>query len=318
VSEIGFGCGGTAGLLIRGTLDEATSVVKAALDAGITFFDTSPLYGAGKSETNLGRVLKDLGATPIVSTKVSLDGNELDDIERAVRSSIERSKQRLHRDRLDAVILHNRIAPVRNFPGRVLSINDVLGERGVADAFERLRDEGSVRAIGITGLGKTSSVMQAVSSRRFDFVQAYYNILNPSAGVEMPYALRVQDFDQVMTKAHGLGIGVVVIRALAAGALSEGTALHPLAKDYPSLALAELDADRVRARPFHYLIRPGQTLSQAAIRFTLANAATSSTLVGISDRRQLAEAVGCSDGEYLQGAELSRIFELYADLYQTA
>src|SRR4051812_36985568 len=95
VSEISFGCGGTGGLLIRGTLDEATSVVKAALNAGITFFDTSPLYGAGKSETTLGRVLNDLGATPIVSTKVSLAGDELDDLEQAVRRSIERSKQRL-------------------------------------------------------------------------------------------------------------------------------------------------------------------------------------------------------------------------------
>src|SRR5260370_38449124 len=93
VSEIGFGCGGTAGLLIRGTLDEATSVVKAALDAGITFFDTSPLYGAGKSETNLGRVLKDLGATPKVRTQVSLDVNEVDENDRAGPSSIERSKQ---------------------------------------------------------------------------------------------------------------------------------------------------------------------------------------------------------------------------------
>ena len=56
VSQIGFGCGGNAGLMVRGTAAEQERVIGRALDSGITYFDNAPDYGDGLAEENLGRV----------------------------------------------------------------------------------------------------------------------------------------------------------------------------------------------------------------------------------------------------------------------
>ena len=57
VSALGFGAGAIGGLLVRGDRPEQTRVVARALDAGITYFDTAPSYGDGRSEENLGAIL---------------------------------------------------------------------------------------------------------------------------------------------------------------------------------------------------------------------------------------------------------------------
>ena len=54
VSEIGFGCGDNASLIVNGTASERREVVEKALATGINYFDTADHYGEGKSETNLG------------------------------------------------------------------------------------------------------------------------------------------------------------------------------------------------------------------------------------------------------------------------
>ncbi|MDQ3811060.1 MAG: aldo/keto reductase, partial [Chloroflexota bacterium] len=62
VSALGFGCGAVGGLMVLGEADEQRRAVGRALDAGITYFDTAPSYGDGRSEVNLGRVMSELGA----------------------------------------------------------------------------------------------------------------------------------------------------------------------------------------------------------------------------------------------------------------
>jgi len=62
VSALGFGCGSIGGLMVRGAAAEQTRAVARALDAGITYFDTAPLYGGGRSEENLGRTLRTMAA----------------------------------------------------------------------------------------------------------------------------------------------------------------------------------------------------------------------------------------------------------------
>ena len=69
VSEIGFGCGNVGGLMIRGEHGDQVRAVARAMELGINFFDTAPSYGDGQSETNLGRVLKELSADVYVGTK---------------------------------------------------------------------------------------------------------------------------------------------------------------------------------------------------------------------------------------------------------
>src|SRR2546426_3182127 len=97
VSALGFGAGAIGGLFVRGDRDEQRRAVARALEAGITYFDTAPSYGDGRSEENLGRVLRDLDAWDrvVVGTKVRLRPPDLDDPQAAIARSIEGSLRRL-------------------------------------------------------------------------------------------------------------------------------------------------------------------------------------------------------------------------------
>src|ERR1041385_9091193 len=87
LSEIGFGCGGNAGLMVRGGHDEQHRAVARALELGINYFDTAPDYGNGAAEDNLGRVLRALGQRPVINSKVEIRQDNLGDIAGHVVSS---------------------------------------------------------------------------------------------------------------------------------------------------------------------------------------------------------------------------------------
>ncbi|MPZ16175.1 MAG: aldo/keto reductase, partial [Chloroflexi bacterium] len=134
VSEIGFGGGGNAGLMVRGSVEEQRDAIFRALDLGINYFDQAPDYGTGISETNLGRVLKDLGVRPYVTTKVEVREQNLDDIAGHVVRSVDESLNRLGVDYVDFLQIHN--GPVLTRPelsGRTythLWIEDYLRQGG--------------------------------------------------------------------------------------------------------------------------------------------------------------------------------------------
>ena len=114
VSQIGFGCGGNAGLMVRGTAAEQESVIGRAMESGISYFDSAPDYGDGLSEENLGRTLQVLKARPIINTKVEIRAENLNDIANHVVRSVEDSLRRLRVDAVDIVQIHN--GPVSNRP----------------------------------------------------------------------------------------------------------------------------------------------------------------------------------------------------------
>src|ERR1700686_228168 len=107
VSEIGFGCGGNAGLMVRGSHAEQLPIVARALELGITYFDNAPDYGDGIAETNLGLALKTLGARPVLNTKVEIRAENLDDVAGHVVRSAENSLRRLGVDHVDMFQIHN-------------------------------------------------------------------------------------------------------------------------------------------------------------------------------------------------------------------
>ena len=150
VSALGFGCGAVGGLMVLGEPAEQKRAVQRALDAGITYFDTAASYGDGRSETNLGRVMDELGtwSSVVVGTKVRLPS--LDQPRKDIRSSLEASLQRLRRSSVDVFYLHN---PISRATGpRGLPIDAVLGE--VARGFEDVVQAGLVGTIGFTGRAK--------------------------------------------------------------------------------------------------------------------------------------------------------------------
>lgn len=318
VPEISFGCGGTAGLMVRGSFEEQCAVVSYALESGIDLFDTSPTYGGGHSETNLGRVLKALGAAPRVSTKVDFGPADATDFAASIERSVQRSLDRLHRQSLDILYVHSRVGRRRDLPGRVLAVEDVLGQGGIATTLESLQRRGLVRAIGFTGLGHTDSVLEVLCSGRFDLFQAYYNFINPSAIMPTPAAWRAQDYEQMISLAGRADIGVVAIRALAAGALSDSSAMHALAKPYSSLSAAEVDADRVRAGAFRSILPPHYSMARFATRYALTPPDVSTVLIGVSERSHLEEAIAAANEGPLDAAQVAAIEARFRELYETA
>jgi L-galactose dehydrogenase/L-glyceraldehyde 3-phosphate reductase len=300
VSEIGFGCGNVGGLLIRGSHEEQIEAVECALDLGINYFDTAPSYGDGESEKNLGQVLAELNPNVIVATKIRIGLDDLHDIHTAVERSMEMSLKRLQLDSVEIFQLHSRITKQRDsniWPGSI-SVDDVLGKNGVADAFDYLREQKLTRFIGITGLGETEALHKIVDSKRFDLVQTYFNLLNPSAGYEVHKGFKRYNFGQIITRAAKQGIGVAVIRVLAAGAIGGKIAREGHASPTISSSMVpgnEYENDKNRSQNLKFLLSKDiENLPQAAIRFALMHSGVSIVLIGFSNTSQIKEAASCS------------------------
>ncbi len=312
ISEIGFGCGNNAVLMVKAPYEEQVKVVRRALDHGINFFDTAFAYGLGKSEENIGRVLKDLGVNPVISTKIRLEADALHDIKAATIGAIEAGLRRLGRERVDFVQLHTRVTLTRELENRFsLTPGEVLGTNGVVDGMKVMRERGKVGYFGFSGLGDTKALHDLVESGEFHGFQCYYNLLNPSAGQSVPDDFSAQDYGLILDRAASQGMGAFVIRVLAAGALTHdpskgggsGQTLSP-GSDYP-LDLAR--AEKVKTG----LGIDGKYLTLAAIRFGLMNEKVSSVLVGFSSVTHVEEAAACSGAPALSGEQMARLREFW-------
>ncbi len=313
VPEVGFGCGNTAGAMIWGAPELRTAMVRRAMELGIDHLDTAPNYGEGASETSVGEVLRELTTRPTIATKVEFQEPHFQDLRSTVRRSIEGSLSRLGVERVDLLYLHNQISTeraVRSGPnGSQMSLHDVLGADGVLEEMELLRQEGLVGSLGMcTTGGEVAATRQAIDSGGFHCVQVRYSIVSPTEGKTPPHGYTGPDHGQCIDYAAERGLGVVVIRVLAAGALGDGgeQAGTPRMTD-------EYRANAERGAALQFLKRDGgQTMAQAAIRFGLTKPGVSTVLVGFSSIAQIEEAVACADGEGLAAEETERIEELYA------
>jgi aryl-alcohol dehydrogenase-like predicted oxidoreductase len=313
VSEIGFGCGNNAVLMIKAPYEDQLKAVRHALEQGITFFDTAFAYGLGKSEENLGRILNDLGADPVISTKIRLDADAVGDVKAATIRAVEAGLARLKRDHVDFVQLHTRVTLERGMGKRFsLASKDVLGPNGVIDGFKTMRDRGKVGYFGFSGLGDPKALHELVDSGEFHGFQCYYNLLNPSAGQPVPAGFSALDYGLILDRAAAKGMGAFVIRVLAAGALTSdpstggGSSSEPLSpgSDYP---IDLQRAEKVKAA----LNVDGKNLTQAAIRFGLMNQKVSTVLVGFSNTTHVDEAVACSGMPELSDDQMTRVRKLW-------
>jgi L-galactose dehydrogenase/L-glyceraldehyde 3-phosphate reductase len=317
VSEIGFGCGNVGGLMVRGTHKDQVEAVELALSHGINYFDTAPSYGDGKSETNLGKVLAELNPDIILASKVRISVEKLDNIRNSVEESLENTLNRLQRDNIDILQLHSRIASSRHSKDwpRALSLEDVLGENGVADSFDQMRRKGKVRFIGITGLGETRALHKVVESKRFDLVQAYFNILNPSAGYHLPSSFTGYNFQNLIDKANEYKLGVAAIRVMAAGALGGEESRKGYAASEvrgPIVQGGEYKKDKKRGSKLDFLTKGGLSLPQVALKFVLMHSGVSTALVGFSNFAQIREAVEMTKLEQIPEKHLAKLQNLWS------
>ena len=273
ISEIGFGCGPTAGLMVRGEGTARHDAVARALALGIDYFDTAPVYGDTLSEQHLGETLRDLGARPIIATKIALELGDLADIAGAVTRSVEASIARLGVARLALVQLHNRVGTARAAKadigtGAMLTVDDLLGPNGIVAALKRLRERGLVAHFGCCAYGgEAGAIERVIDSGAFDTILVHYSLANPSAFQPCPVGMR--DYRGVGARAAAAGMGVVALRVLDGGAL--------LGEKAPA-ALAGLARETE------------QSLPTLALRFALSNPQIAIALVGFSDIAQIEAA----------------------------
>ena len=174
VSVVGVGCNNFG---MRIDAEQTARVVDAALDAGITFFDTADIYGSTKSEELLGRALGARRPRAVVATKF---GMKIDERRRGarpdyVRRAVEDSLARLGTDYIDLYQLHE--------PDPDVPIADTLG------ALDDLVQSGKVRAIGCSNFTAAqlddAAGASAPGAARFASVQNEYSLLHrePERGV---------------------------------------------------------------------------------------------------------------------------------------
>ena len=161
VSILGFGCGAVGGLMVRGDPADQERAVARALEAGVNYFDTAVRTATASRRRTSAACCKKLKPPTSSSAPRCGSGRRLRPHRRAVAESLEASLQRLGpragRHLPPAQCDHETAAANRSATG-------VLDE--VVPAFEKLRQQGKTRFLGITAVGDTAALHQVIDSRR--------------------------------------------------------------------------------------------------------------------------------------------------------
>ena len=309
ISEVIFGGGAVGGILIDADDDTRRKAVRMALDAGINWIDTAASYGTGASETAIGWLMKELPERerPYISTKTAFDreaGDYTGQAERGLTASLER----LQMNSIDLYQVHNRIAASADAFPNAITPDDLLGNNGIADAMQSLVDKGLTRHIGFTSTGEADALHKVITSKRFQCAQIYYNLLNPSAGRDMQPNWSAYDHKNIIAACADNGVGVMVIRVLAAGVIATdvrtgkegGVALN---ND------VESDVQRMNAVLPLLMQEHGQR-AQVAVRYALRNPGVSGVEVGMAELEHLELAIGAAELGPLPDDLLSELDDL--------
>ena len=183
VSEVGFGMW-TLASDWWGRIDDKQGMLHAALDAGLNFIDTAPVYGeGGLGEVLLADVLKARRDEIVLTTKCGYDieaerkhpgqsERPHDWRPEAMRQQLEASLRRLGTDHIDLYQLHNtRIEPI---------LDDALWEE-----LEKFRDEGKIRELGVAlgpAIGWVDEGLEAIRRRPIAALQTVFNVLEQEPG----------------------------------------------------------------------------------------------------------------------------------------
>ena len=293
ISEIGFGCGGNAGLMVRGSAAEQRQVISRALELGVNYFDTAPDYGAGVAEQALGDALKAIDASqPIITTKVEVRRGDLDDIAAHVERSAKESLRRL--GRIDILQIHNGPTaappPMQGDDYHHLWIDHFLGRRGAAEGLRRVLELGIVGHVGFVCRGDdVAQVRTLLETGLFGLINLPFSLINPSAAAGCPAPAGERDYGGVLELAQQGGCGVAVFSPLAGGRLSDQAPQHALARPRRGASSAQ-----ERAAQSSLLARTGRSLAQAAYQFVLGNPGVTTAIGGFSSVDQLEEIAAVS------------------------
>ncbi len=268
--RFGLGMAAPATLSPDTSDDAVLALVRRARARGIQWFDTSPLYGSGRSEDLLGRALSD--APVQISTKAGYlltsawgtnapgDARMQDFSASAIEASVSASLNRLGRERLDLVLLHD--------PDKYL---DMAIEQAFP-ALLRLRAQGVIGAIGV-GVNRAETALALVARVPLDtvLIAGRLTLLDASAALELLPACRTK------------GVAFIAAGLLNSGILGGQDKFHyrppPAAISARVARLSDICRDH------------GTTLKAAAFHFPARFAGVSMTLIGAKTIAELDETL---------------------------
>lgn len=252
---------------------EIDALVGAALELGVTLFDTARSYGV--SEARLGRALGARGARAVVATKGGYGVEGVADwTPDAVRRGIDDALRRLRREVLDVFFLHSCDARI-------------LESEGLIDALAEAKQAGKVRLAGYSGEGEP--LAWAVRSDRFDVIECSVNVLDRDA------------LGGVVREAARRGLGVLAKRPLANA---------PWRFDAPPDA-PDVRTYWERARAMGDAL-PAGSWAALGVRFAAHAPGVSAALVGTARVEHLRAAVLSAQAGPLPAEDAARLEQAYA------
>jgi D-threo-aldose 1-dehydrogenase len=297
VPELGFGAAALGNLYRPIAEDAARATIDAAVAAGLTYVDTAPHYGRGLSERRVGDALRRASGA-VISTKVGRllhpDASVTDDRMRdgfrsalpfrmgydyshdGVLRSHEHSLQRLGLARVDLLYVHD--------IGRVTHGEAAdhywqqLTTGGGLRALERLRDEGTVGAIGV-GVNEVAAALDVLRAAPIDAIllAGRYTLLEQGA------------LDSLFPACAAAGASVVIGGPYNSGILASGVGgAGPFHYDYgPAPDAVVAKARAIEAVAARHAVR----LPAAALQFVAAHPGVASVIPGIDSVARVAETV---------------------------
>lgn len=263
VSELGLGC-----MSLPTERNAVDNVVSAALDAGITFFDTADLYNGGANEELVGHAIRNRREEIILATKV---GNKMnpdghtwhwDASREHIMEAVKTSLKRLETDYIDLYQLHGG------------TMEDNADE--VIEAFDRLKEEGVIRQYGI------SSIRPNVISR--------FLLKSSAVSIMMQYNMLDRRPEEWFSMISEHNASVIVRGTLAKGLLTaEGLERAKNTQSFVNYNQSELH------EVLENLTANASQLHAAAIHFCLQNKSVATTLVGARTIQQLTDSIQAYD-----------------------
>ena len=254
-------------------VSHGVAMVERAFELGINYFDTAPLYGQGRSEKVLGHALKGVTDPYYLATKVGYHPSPYDYTRDTVWRGFEASLQRLQRDSVDLVQIHE--AEQAGWDG-------IFGRGRTLDALREIREQGLAQHIGLTG--SDLELMRDVLAECDDFV---------SVITFLKYDLLVQTAKEILLPtAAASDVAVILASPLHAGLLGSKRDAWMAAGRYADLypRLEKLEAlldDEQGDMPDH------------ALRYLLSDPRVSVILTGAATGDELAVSAAVSDGRHL-------------------
>ena len=293
---------------VYGDVDESAALdsIAAALDVGINFFDTAPLYGSkerdGIAEEILGKGLRGVRDRVVVSSKFGrkpTEGNKANFHGAYARQSVEESLKRLGTDYIDVLFFHSPFGPEE--------ISD-----DVWQSLDELKTEGKVRFIGhsISKFAETQGMARAwAQQRKIDVIQVVYSLLN-------------RETAELIADLGSEGVGVVARESLANGFLSgqvQRDTVFPAGTLNARYSRKEVVERVERVEALSFLVRaPIQSMPQAALRWVLDDAHVALVLTGAKTPLEVRDGAAAASAPAYSSEELARAAALHTGDFSAA